>query len=183
MAGHSKKLGRSALLLVDFINHFQFEDAEALKPRAVKAARVVAKLKKEMAVTGHKTIYVNDNFGKWNTEFSTLVNRCLAQGGASAEIAQLLRPTSKDLIVLKPRHSGFYGTPLEFLLQEIRVSTIVITGIVADRCVIATAADAHTRKFSLRVPANCVAGFSKKEEMAALSIMKHTMDADTHPYK
>ncbi|MDB5808608.1 MAG: hypothetical protein JWN94_730 [Betaproteobacteria bacterium] len=174
---------RTVLLLVDFINHFKFPGADKLAPRAVRAARAAARLKAEMTGDGCTCIYANDNFGEWRTEFSALVRSSLARDDASGEIAALLEPGRRDLTVLKPRHSAFYGTPLEFILDELKTSTLVIAGIAVDMCVLATAQDAHMRKYALHIPANCSAGFNRAQEVAALTAMARTMKAVTAPHR
>jgi nicotinamidase-related amidase len=83
--------------------------------------------------------------------------------------------------VLKPRHSAFYGTPLEFLLEELGVERLVIAGIAIDMCVVATAQDAYVRKYAIAVPSDCSAGFSAAQEKEALSLMSRTMRADIRP--
>src|SRR4051812_10387205 len=127
MAGkNGKREPKQALLLVDYINLFDFEGAEALAPRAARAARSAARLKAALAAQGVPCIYANDNFGDWRSEFSALVSTCISRSGASRVVATLLRPGKQDLSVLKPRHSAFYGTPLEFLLDELGVSKLVV---------------------------------------------------------
>jgi nicotinamidase-related amidase len=184
MVTRRRKRARSTvLLLVDYINHFRFPRAAQLAPRAVRAARATASLKAAMTRQGCVCVYANDNFGEWQMEFSAQVRESLAKGDASGKIAALLRPTSRDLSILKPRNSAFYGTPLEFLLDELEASTLVIAGIAVDMCVLATAQDAHMRKFNLRVPSNCVAGFTRAEERSALLTMERTLHADTAPHR
>ena len=174
---------RTALLLVDFINHFRFDGGKKLATRAVPAARNAARLKAKLRARGYPCIYANDNFGEWNSEFSGLIAECERRPGPSADIVGVLRPAADDICVLKPRHSAFYGTPLDFLLQELGVTTLVIAGIAVDMCVMATAHDAHVRQFKIRVPENCIAGFSKAQERAALTLMARTMNARTQPYQ
>lgn len=173
-----EKGGKRALLLVDFINLFDFPDAEKLASRAVGAAKRTAELKAHARKAGIPCIYANDNFGNWHSEFSALVRECEAKGGAAATIARLLQPTPKDLSVLKPRHSAFYGTPLGFLLEELDVSSLIVTGLSTDICVLATAQDAYVRKFKLWVPSNCAAAKTPEHERQALGLMKRTMKAD-----
>jgi nicotinamidase-related amidase len=173
--------GRRALLLVDFINFFDFPGSAKLERRARIAARNVARLKARLARARVPCIYANDNFGQWKSEFARLVDECLAKGGASAEIAELLKPGPGDYSVLKPRHSAFFGTPLEFLLEELGAESLVITGLSADNCVFATAQDAYVRKFSLWVPADCVAADTSEHERQALDHLKRTMKADIRP--
>jgi nicotinamidase-related amidase len=177
-AGGAARRGRRALLLVDFINLFAFPHSEKLARRAVKAAHRTARLKQRLSAAKAPCIYANDNFGHWKSEFSRLVEDCLAQGGASAQIAQVLHPNPDDFAVLKPRHSAFYGTPLEFLLQELGVESLVVTGVSLDICVFATAQDAHVRQFDLWVPSDCVAADTPAHERSALDQLKRTMGAD-----
>jgi nicotinamidase-related amidase len=172
---------KRALLLVDFINLFDFPGSEKLARRAVPAARRAADLKARVRKAGIPCIYANDNFGHWHSEFSAVVRECKAKGGASATIAKLLRPTAEDLSVLKPRHSAFYGTPLEFLLEELKVSSLIVTGLATDICVFATAQDAHIRKFKVWVPSDCAAADTPEHEAEALELMRRTMKADIRP--
>lgn len=172
---------RTALVLVDFVNPFRFSGAERLMPRALAAARRTAALKARSRRSGIRTIYVNDNFGDWTSEFQALVEKCSAMRGAAGEVTRLLRPAQGDLSILKPRHSGFYGSPLEFLLEELKVGKLVLCGIAADMCVYATAQDAHMRGYRLWVPSDCVASASAAHERAALRQMARTMHADIHP--
>ena len=172
---------RTALLLIDFINLFDFENAEQLAPRAVRAARRTAQLKARMQQRGSPIIFVNDNFGRWTSNFASLTQECLRRAGPSHEIAEVLAPDDGVLAILKPRHSAFYGTPLEFLLQELQIDHLVLTGITVDMCVFASAQDAYVRQYALRIPADCTAGFTAAQERSALAHMARTLKADTRP--
>lgn len=172
---------KRALLLVDFINLFDFPESEKLEARALEAARRAARLKERAVAAGIPCIYCNDNFGHWRSEFSRVVDECVERGGTSRTIAGLLRPAREDYSILKPRHSAFYGTPLEFLLEELEVGTLVLAGLSADMCISATAQDAYVRKFALRVPADCVAADTAEHEAQALDHMRRTMKADIRP--
>ncbi|HZZ95079.1 MAG TPA: isochorismatase family cysteine hydrolase [Usitatibacter sp.] len=172
---------KRALVLVDFINLFDFEHSEKLAARAVEAAKRAAKLKERVRAAKSPCIYANDNFGHWRSDFSALVKDCLGKGGPSAQIARLLLPDREDYSVLKPRHSAFYETPLEFLLQELEVDSLILTGLSADMCVCATAQDAYVRKYKLRIPADCVAADTPEHEAQALDLMQRTLKADIRP--
>lgn len=141
-----------------------------------------ARLKEAARVAGLPCIYANDNFGQWRSEFSRLVEQCLARGGAAAKMATVLRPTRDDYSILKPRHSAFYGTPLEFLLDELQVKSLVIAGLSTDICVFATAQDAHVRKYALWIPADCSAADSEEHERQSLEHLARTMKADVRPF-
>ena len=168
----------SALLLIDFVNLFDFEGAHRLCPRAVRAARQTAAMIGRLRGRGIPVIYANDNFGRWNSDFFGLVDECKRRGGASAAIVTVLQPSRDDYAILKPRHSAFYGTPLEFLLEELKITRLILCGVAVDMCVFATAQDAHVRQFSLWVPKDCVAGFTAAHERSALAHMARTLSAD-----
>jgi nicotinamidase-related amidase len=172
---------RSALLLIDFMNPFDYEGADRLAPRAVKAAEGAAKLRARMRDERVPVIYANDNFGRWESDFKAVVENCRRRGGASAKIANMLAPEAKDRSVLKPRHSAFFGTPLEFLLDELRVQRLVLAGLSADSCIMFTAHDAYLRKYALWIPADCVASERDSYQRAALEHMSRTLKADVTP--
>ena len=173
--------GSTALLLVDFINPFDFPDASKVIPRAQRAARRTAELKTRERRKKTHCIYVNDNFGDWTSEFSALVEECAGIKGAAGEVTRALLPKPGDLSILKPRHSGFFETPLGFLLDELDVRRLIITGLSTDMYVFATAQDAYIRKFSLWVPADCTASISAHVEKGSLEHMARTMKAVTSP--
>jgi len=173
--------GKRALILVDFINLFDFPHAEKLAARAVEAAKRTAKLKERMKTEGVPCIYANDNFGHWRSEFSKLVAECLAKGGASSDIARLLEPAADDYSVLKPRHSAFYETPLEYLLASLETEAVVLTGVAADSCIMFTAHDAYLRQLAMWVPSDCVASSAPAYTRAALGHMKRILKASIAP--
>ena len=61
-------------------------------------------------------------------------------------VVQLL-PEKDDYFVLKPKHSAFYQTNLEILLNYLGVRTLIMTGMAADICVLFSANDAYMRDF------------------------------------
>jgi nicotinamidase-related amidase len=166
------------LLLVDFINPLDFPGADKLAAPAVAAARATAKLKERLASEGVPTVYANDNYGIWQSDFHSLVSACLSIEGAPGEIARLLYPQAQDLTILKPRHSAFYASPLELLLKEMRTSELVICGLAADMCVQLTAAEAFLREYQVWVPSDCTAAESEKAKKNALAYMADVLKCD-----
>ena len=126
-------------------------------------------------------IYVNDNFGKWRSDFQQQVRHCLEDGVRGEPIARMLRPEEEDYFVLKAKHSAFYGTPLDLLLTYLKVRSLIITGIAGDSCIIFSASDAFLRDYNLIVPADCVASQSAEKNRRSLEQMRKTLDADIRP--
>lgn len=169
---------RKVLLLVDFLNPLNFPGAEDLAPSAVEAARNAASLKEQLVSEGWATIYVNDNFGQWRSDIRTVLSECRRSKGPASKLARLLAPTESDLLILKPRHSGFHATPLELLLGQLGTKELVITGLATDYCIQCTAMDAYVRGYKLHVPSDCTAAESETKKVAALQWMKEVLKAD-----
>ncbi|MDP3672904.1 MAG: isochorismatase family cysteine hydrolase [Telluria sp.] len=173
---------RRVLLLIDFINPLDFPGAEKLAGPAVAAARAAAGLKQQLAAEGVATIYANDNYGVWQSDFHSLVSACLGMEGPPGEIARLVYPQAGDLTILKPRHSAFFASPLELLLAEMQARELVICGLATDMCVQLTAGDAFLRQFATWVPADCTAAESSAAKAASLDYMATVLKCDTRPW-
>ena len=172
---------KTVLLLVDFVNPLHFDGAEQLTPSALVAAKQTAALRRRLPKRGVRTIYANDNYGLWTTGFKELWQRCAAMRGAPAKLAKLLAPRSKDLMLLKARHSAFYATALDILLKQLHCKRLIVTGIAADSCVLFSAMDAYLRGYSLWVPADCVAAETAEARDKALEHMARVLKADVSP--
>jgi nicotinamidase-related amidase len=167
---------RVALLVIDMINAFDFDGADAMLPRALAAARAIASLKGRAKKAHVPVVYVNDNFGRWRSDFRQILERCLRSPGR--EIAELLKPGEDDYFVLKPKHSGFQHTTLDVLLQHLGAETLVLTGVAGNFCVLFTAHDAYMRDYKLVVPRDCIASLTEQHDREALAHMAEVTKAD-----
>lgn len=167
------------LILIDLINDFEFEGADEIFTNTLAIARTVASLKNKASEAGVPVIYVNDNFGRWQSDFRKLVDHCLNDGVRGRAIAELLVPDERDYFVLKPKHSAFYSTTLSLLLQYLRARTLILSGIAGNVCVLFTAGDAYMRDFKLIVPRDCIASEDESDNRYALEQMAKVLKADT----
>ena len=168
----------TALLLIDVINDLEFDTGEALLEFALPAAEQISQLKQRCKKQGIASIYCNDNFGRWRSDFHQQVDHCLKDGVRGEAIARLLKPDQEDYFVLKPKHSAFYATPLDILLEYLGVKTVILTGFTGDMCVLFTAMDAYVRNFNLIVPADCVASADEESNRQALAQMKNVLKSE-----
>ena len=166
------------LLLIDVINDLEFEGGDRLLTHALPAAEKISALKHRTTLKGIPAIYVNDNFGKWRSDFKKLISHCLEDGVRGKALSELLRPGSEDYFVLKPKNSGFFSTSLEILLKHLGAETLILTGLTADNCILFTAGDAHMRDYHLWIPRDCVASQDANENTRALEFMKRVLEAD-----
>ncbi len=170
-----------ALLLIDVVNDLEFEGGDALLVQARPAARAVAALKRRARAAGIPAIYVNDNFGRWQSDLRALVRHCLEDGVRGEPIVRQLLPAEDDYFVLKPKHSGFFQTALELLLKHLGAQTLILAGFAGDICVLFTANDAFARDFRLLVPADCVASQTAEANRGALELMERALGVESTP--
>jgi nicotinamidase-related amidase len=171
----------AALLLIDWINDLEFDGGDKFLPAALAAARATASLRKRAKHAGVPVIYCNDNFGKWRSDFRSLLEHCLNDDVRGRPIAALLAPDEHDYFVLKPKHSGFHSTSLDVLLAHLGASTLILTGIAGNFCVLFTAQDAYMRDFKLVVPRDCIASEEEADNRHALEHMAKVCKADIAP--
>jgi nicotinamidase-related amidase len=168
----------AALLLIDVINDLEFEGGDRLLELALPMARNIANLKQLAKEAGIPAIYVNDNFGKWQSDFKKIVTHCLEDNVRGEPVARLLLPEEEDYFVLKPKHSGFYCTSLDLLLKYLGAQNLILTGIAGNNCVLFTANDAYMRDFKLFVPSDCVVSETPEENEYALKQMEKVLKAN-----
>jgi nicotinamidase-related amidase len=167
-----------ALILIDVINDLEFAGGEQLLKDALPVAKRIAALKKRARQQGIPVIYANDNFGRWRSDFQQVVAHCLNDGVRGHKLAEILKPEPEDYFVLKAKHSAFYSTTMELLLEYLEAERLVLTGFTGDMCVLFSAADAYLRDFSLSVPADCVASQSPAENRKSLEYIQRVFKAD-----
>ncbi|MDP9113785.1 MAG: cysteine hydrolase [Acidobacteriota bacterium] len=170
-----------ALILIDVINHFEFPDGDKILRNALPLAARLARLKERCRRAGIPAIYVNDNFGQWRSESKSLVARCLDSNCAGKPFVEQLKPDDEDYFIVKPMHSAFFQTPLEILLQYLDATSLILTGLATNSCILCTAHDAKMRNFNLYVPADCSAARSRREHEQAIEHIKEMTSASIVP--
>jgi nicotinamidase-related amidase len=174
--GNAPDSCEAALLLIDDL---EFPAGRQLVKPALRAARHIAALKQSARKLGMPVIYANDNFGRWRSDFAEVVDHCLREDVLGRPIVEILAPEREDYFVLKPKHSAFYASVLETLLDYLKVKRVVICGFAGDACVLLTAADAYIRDLEVYVPRDCVASASELENRKALQYMARVLHANT----
>jgi len=174
----------TALLLIDVINDLAFEGSEALVAEAEPMAKRVAALKRRATAAGIPAIYINDNFGQWRSDFRQTVAHCTKSTSPGRLVSQRLRPNSRDYFVLKPKHSGFFDTTLDTLLNTLGIRRVILTGIAGNICVLFTANDAYMRELRIYAPADCIVSNTAADNDHALrqieTVLKGKLAMSTH---
>ena len=168
----------AALLLIDVVNDLEFDGGKNLLPHALAMANALAALKLRAKALGIPVIYANDNFGRWRSDFSKLVEHCLQADTRGRPVVSQLRPDEDDYFILKPKHSAFFQTNLEILLKYLGAKTLILTGMAGDICVLFSANDAYMRDFRIYIPSDCIASESQERNLEVLMLMQRVLKAD-----
>ena len=171
----------SALLLIDVINDLAFKGSHMLVAQAEPMALRLAALKRRAVAAGVPVIYINDNFGRWRSDFRQTVAHCTAGSSPGRRVSQRLRPTPRDYFVLKPKHSGFFDTTLDTLLEDLRIRRVILTGIAGNICVLFTANDAYMRDLKIFTPADCIVSNTAADNDHALQQIESVLKGNVTP--
>lgn len=178
---HAPDNADTALVLIDVINDLEFDGADNLLEQALPMAGALAALKRRAKAAGIPAIYANDNFGRWRSDFRKLVDYCLENDVRGRPVVTQLIPEEDDYFVLKPKHSAFFQTNLEILLKYLGATTLILTGMAADICVLFSANDAYMRDFRVIVPSDCTASEDAENNRQVLTLMKRVLKAEVGP--
>lgn len=170
----------TALLVVDMLNAYEHPDAEQLTASVADMVDPLA----DLITEGRRhedvdVIYVNDNFGDFTGTWDNIVAKAL--DGARPDLVKAILPTPDCLRLTKVRHSAFFSTQLDYLLQQLQPERLVITGQVTEQCVLYTALDAYVRHYNVVVPPDAVAHIDADLGKSALTMMQRNMRADLIP--
>ena len=134
-----------ALIIVDMLNDF------VIGKLGSEPAKKVVTPNKELISFAHKNnipvIYTCDShlenidfeFTKWDSH--------ALKDDVGSQIVDELKPTKKDFVIYKRRYSAFFHTDLDLLLKELKVDTLIVTGVQTHICVIHTLASAFMNGF------------------------------------
>ena len=169
----------TALLILDMVSEFRFEDWRRILAAARPIAPHIAGLRRKAHAAGIPVFFVNDAGKDWDCDRAELVTRACRSTARGGDVVRQLQPAPSDGFVFKPRHSGFYATPLAELLSGLHVRRLVLTGLTSHQCVLFTAVDARVRDFELVVPRDCIGAPKAVHTRHALYVLREALGART----
>jgi nicotinamidase-related amidase len=167
---------RSAVIVVDMLNAYEHDDADRLTQSVETTIGPISALVERACDEGAELIYVNDNYGDWNSSADELAQR--AMGGRRPDLVEPILPPDGADFVLKARHTIFYMTPLEYLLSQKEIGHVVLAGQVTEQCILYSALDAYVRHLDVSIPSDGVAHIHEDLAQAALKMMERNMRAE-----
>ena len=169
----------AALLVIDMLNPYEHDEADQLAGHVAGAIDGIRSLIERAGEEGVPVVYVNDNYGDWNSSAEDLASAALK--GRHPELVEPIVPPDGASFVVKARHSVFYQTPVEYLLDQMSVGRLVLSGQVTEQCILYSALDAYVRHFDVVVPTDAVAAIHEDLADAAMRMMERNMRAKLCP--
>ena len=166
---------RDCLLLVDVFNDFGHEDAGSLLESFRSRFQDLHALVEDARARDIPLIYANDSAGVFDGEARTIIERAVA--GPAGEYAAQIVPMGGDRFVIKPRYSAFDSTPLELILERLRVERILLAGMSTEGCVAQTAIAARERGYKVTVVKSACATVDPESEEIALAYLIRVVGA------
>lgn len=168
-------VSKTAILIIDMIN--DFVTGVFANPQAQEIIPNIQQLLQYAHQNDLPVIYCSDAHHPSNTEFRIWPSHSL-KGTLGAQIIPELSPQPKDFCIEKQTFNAFFKTELEQLLKSLDVTTIILTGVVTDICILHTASEAFFNGYTVKIPIETTASttFSKKQH--ALEYMKNTYGTD-----
>lgn len=165
---------RPALLVIDMLK--EFVHGRLRSPGAERIVPVIKVLIEEFSRGKYPVIYLADHHLPFDNELRIWGSHAMA-GDQEAEIIEELRPPAGAIVLYKRSYSGFRDTGLDYVLRDLGVDTVVLTGIHTHICVLHTAIDAFYSRYKLIVIEDAVAAFDEEAHTWGLKHMREILGA------
>ncbi|WP_338603415.1 isochorismatase family cysteine hydrolase [Sulfolobus tengchongensis] len=157
----------TALIIVDMQNDFVRKNGKLVVPTAENTIPFIKELVNKARNAGVLIVYTQDWHMKDDPEFKIWGEHALA-GTWGAEIVEELKPEKEDFIVKKYRYDAFFETSLDYILRVKNIKNTVITGTVANICVLHTAGSAALRWYNVIIPKDSISAITEFDYYATL---------------
>jgi nicotinamidase-related amidase len=158
------------------LNPYDHPDSDRLAEQVAATLPGVETVLRRAGEAEAPVVYVNDNYGDWNSSSEELARSAIE--GRHPELVEPILPAEGQSFVVKARHSTFYETPLEYLLDQMGVGRLVLAGQVTEQCILYSALDAYVRHFDVAIATDAVAAIHDDLGEAALKMMERNMSAE-----
>lgn len=166
---------KQAVMLIDVLNDFIIGSLSG-----ARANNIISPLQKLTGAARKNhvpVIYVNDSHLPAIDRELKLWGTHAIVGTTGAQVVPELTPKKTDYIISKRRYSGFFQTDLHLLLTELKVDTIILTGLDLNICVRHTAADAFYWGYKLIVPKDATESSTEDEYHHGINYLKNIYGA------
>lgn len=173
---------RCALVMIDMQNGF-IDPSSALcvagaEQTVPACARALARARElDIAVFHVRRKYAPDGSDVEPVRYRTWLSggRPLCVDGDdpdSLDCPDLLKPADGDRVMLKPRFSAFFGTPLHSILSREGIDTVVLIGTTTPNCIRSTCYDALSLNYNVAIIEDCTSSRTPQVQAANIEDMR-----------
>ncbi len=157
----------TAVIVVDMQNDFVHPEGALFVPSSRETIEPIKRLLEKARRAGARVFYTQDTHYDDDPEYR-IWGEHVKHGTWGWRIIDELEPKPGDIVVMKTRYDGFYGTPLDDLLKVYGIRNLVVVGTVANICVLHTVASAALRWYRVVVPVDGISALNDFDMHAAL---------------
>ena len=168
-------MSKYAILVVDMLNDFVTGSLGC--PRALDIVEPNRVLLEEARKNDVPVIFCNDSHHKGIDNELKLWGDHAIRGTKGAEVIPELPINEKDYVIPKRRYSSFFQTDLDLLLKELKVDTVIITGLHTHMCCRHTAADAYQNNYNVIFAKDATNSFTEEDYLYGLKYAKEVYGA------
>jgi nicotinamidase-related amidase len=158
---------KTALLIADMLVDFVSPKGKLFVPDTRKTIAPIRSLLGKARKSGAMIVYIQDWHRPDDPEFSIWGPHAI-QETAGIRIVPELSPAPKDFMVRKRTYDPFFSTDLDLLLRQKGIKNLVITGTMANICVLHSAGSATLRGYQVIVPIDTISALNPFDFQAAL---------------
>ncbi len=163
----SLKAATTAMLVADMLVDFVSPKGKLFVPEAPKTVGPIRALLRKARMAGALIVYVQDWHRPDDPEFSIWGPHAVQDSPGTRIIAELA-PTDRDPIVRKRTYDPFFATDLDLILRQKAVQNLIVTGTVANICVLHAVGSADLRGYEVVVPVDTISALNPFDYQAAL---------------
>jgi nicotinamidase-related amidase len=158
---------KTGLLLADMLVDFVNPRGKLFVPDTQKTIGPLHNLLRKARAAGTLIVYIQDWHRPDDPEFSIWGPHAIQESKGTQVIPELA-PAPRDFVIRKRTYDPFFATDLDLLLRQKRIQNLVITGTVANICVLHAAASASLRGYQVVVPIDAISALNPFDFQAAL---------------
>jgi len=158
----------TALIIVDMQNDFVKPEGKLFVPTAPQTVPVIKELLVKARKAGVLRVFTKDTHYPEDPEFK-IWGEHVVKGSWGWEIIDELKPkVPEEIVIEKMRYDGFFGTSLDHILRVYGIRNLVVTGTVANICVLHTVASAAMNLYKVVVPVDGISALTEFDKHLTL---------------
>ena len=158
---------KTVVLIADMLVDFVSPKGKLFVPDTRKAIAPLRRLIDKGRKAGATMAYIQDWHRPDDPEFSIWGPHAIQETPGTRIIPELA-PSPRDYVIRKRTYDPFFATDLDLLLRQKHIKNVIVTGTVANICVLHAAGSADLRGYEVIVPIDTIAALTPFDFQTAL---------------